>query len=297
MKRYSALRKAELIAAKKAHNAADNHNWLDDPVPDISAPVLTPTKYVAPSQEEVKTGVLSTIKSYADWLISYLPEQIKKPINKAVEALKAKVAGLFRRKYNDKYEYKCKDKYELYESESAIKGFTKRYTVDGRPGVDVVSFLSAVRPLVVNLLERNRRIKVSLVLTCTMERVDMKTGEITTINAPFVSRTEINLEATGVSELYNNAMDKMKESMAGFQKRGSNWRFVAVQRLDINTVEYKPLKGSSYIPLPKYLADKKAINNLKNEDNQCFKWCVARALNHAEKNSERVTKELRKQAQ
>jgi len=289
---YYKLRKAQLIDAINAHSAAHrpaHRPLLDDPVPEISAPVLTPTKYIAPSQKEVETGVMSTIKSYADWLISYVPERIKKPISKAMEALKAKVAGLFG---------KVKEhKYVLYESESAIKGFTKRYTVDGRPGIDVVSFLTAVKPLVIDLLERNRGIKVSLVLTCTMERVDMKTGELTTIDAPFVSRTEINLEATDVSELYNNAMDKMKESMASFQRRGSNWRFVAVQRLDINTVEYKPLKGSSYIPLPKYLADKKAIINLKNEDNQCFKWCVVRALNHVEEHSERVTKELRKQAE
>jgi len=289
IRRYSALRKPELIAVINAHSATDNHNLLDDPVPDISAPVLTPTKYVAPPQKEVKTGVLSTIKSYADWLISYVPEQIKKPINKAVEALKAKVAGLFG-KANE-------HKFVLYESQTAIKGFTKRHTVDGRPGIDVVSFLSAVRPLVVDLLERNRRIKVSLVLTCTMERVDMKTGELTTINAPFVSRTEVCLEATDVSELYNNAMHKMKESMASFQMRGSNWRFVAVQRLDINTVDYKPLKGSSYIPLPRCLADKKAIINLKNDDDQCFKWCVARALNIVDDNPHRITKTLKAQAE
>jgi len=103
--------------------------------------------------------------------------------------------------------------------------------------------------------------------------------------------------STDVNELYNNAGDKIKESMASFQMRGSNWRFVAVQKLDINTVQYKPLKGSSYIPRPKYLADKKAIINLKNEDNQCFKWCWARALNPVEKNSQRATEELRKQAE
>ena len=289
LKRFSTLRKAELIAAINAHRSADNHNLLDAPVPDISAPVLTPTKYVAPPQKEVKTDVLSTIKSYADWLISYVPEQIKKPINKALEALKAKVAGLFG-KIND-------HKFVLYESESAIKGFTKQYTVDGRPGIDVVSFLNAVRPIVVDWLERNRRIKVNLVLTCTTERADMKTGEITTKDVPFVSKTVISLEATDVNEIYNNAVDKMRESMASFQMGGSNWRFVAVQMLDINTVEYKPLKGSSYIPLPKYLADKKTIINLRNEDNQCFKWCVARALNPVEKNLKRVTKKLRKQTE
>jgi len=48
IKRYSSLRKAELIATINAHLAADNHSLIDAPVPDISAPVLTPTKYVAP---------------------------------------------------------------------------------------------------------------------------------------------------------------------------------------------------------------------------------------------------------
>ena len=68
------------------------------------------------------------------------------------------------------------------------------------------------------------------------------------------------------------------ESVAQFLMKESGGKFEAVQKLDINTDQYEPLKGSSYIPLPKYLADKKAIINLKNEDNQCFKWCLTRAL-------------------
>jgi len=261
MKRYSSLRKAELIATLNAHLAAGNHNLIDTPVPDISAPVLTPTKYVAPAQKEAKTGVLSSIKSFADWLISYVPEQIKKRINEALEALKTEVAHLF-----NKY------KFVLRESKSAMNGFTKQYTADGRPGMDAVSFLKAVRPLVVDFLKRNRRIKVNLVLVCKMEKVSITTDEIIDEdNKFFGSTTEVNLEATDVNELYTNAVDEMMKSMDDFVMRGSFWRFVAVQQLDIHTVQYEPLKGSSYIPLPKYLADKKAIINLKNEDGQCFK--------------------------
>ena len=62
-------------------------------------------------------------------------------------------------------------------------------------------------------------------------------------------------------------------------------------------MEYKPLKGSSYIPLPEYLANKKAIINMKNEDEECFKWCVTRALNPVEEHSYRITKELIKQSE
>jgi len=47
--------------------------------------------------------------------------------------------------------------------------------------------------------------------------------------------------------------------------------------------------------LPKKLAAKKAIINLKNEDDQCFKWAVTRALNDVDKNAERIDKTLRQQ--
>ena len=48
-------------------------------------------------------------------------------------------------------------------------------------------------------------------------------------------------------------------------------------------VKYEPLGGSSYIPLPAFLAANKAIINLRNEDDECFKWTIIRALNPVEK--------------
>ena len=118
----------------------------------------------------------------------------------------------------------------------------------------------------------------------------MASGEIITNTAPFVLKTMVNLASTDVIELCSNATGKILESMANFQMQGSNWRFKEVLSLGINTVEYKPLKGSSYIKLPKWLADKKAIVNMKNEDDQCFKWRVTRALNPVDKNAERISK-------
>ena len=48
------------------------------------------------------------------------------------------------------------------------------------------------------------------------------------------------------------------------------------------------LGGSPYIPLTGFLSAKKAIINLKNEDEECFKWAITRALNPVERNSERI---------
>ena len=60
-----------------------------------------------------------------------------------------------------------------------------------------------------------------------------------------------------------------------------------------HTVKYAPLGGSFCIPLPAFLAAKKAIINLKNEDDECFKLAITRALSQVEKHSERIDKKLR----
>ena len=73
------------------------------------------------------------------------------------------------------------------------------------------------------------------------------------------------------------------ETLAKFQRQGSNWRFSSVLSMNLHTVSYEPLGGSSYIPLSGFLAAKKAIINLKNEDDEWFKWAITRALNPVEK--------------
>ena len=57
-------------------------------------------------------------------------------------------------------------------------------------------------------------------------------------------------------------------------------------------MKYVPLGGSSYIPLPNFLAAKKPIINLKNEDDECLKWAITLALNPVVKHSERIDEEL-----
>ena len=69
-------------------------------------------------------------------------------------------------------------------------------------------------------------------------------------------------------------------SLAKFRRQGSNWRFRSVLSLDLRIVKYVSLGGFSYIAL---LAPKKAIINLKNEDDECFKWAITRASNPVEK--------------
>ena len=52
---------------------------------------------------------------------------------------------------------------------------------------------------------------------------------------------------------------------------------------------YEPLQGSSYIELPKDIHDTKAAVNIKNDDQQCFKWFILAALHPASNHAERLT--------
>jgi len=93
----------------------------------------------------------------------------------------------------------------------------------------------------------------------------------------FRSKIEIVLESINKNELWGLLTEQVLEDLAKFQMNGSGWTFHSIVAPDIHTVGYEPLNGSSWAPLPKFLASKKAIINVKNTDNHCFKWCITRA--------------------
>ena len=73
-------------------------------------------------------------------------------------------------------------------------------------------------------------------------------------------------------------LEKIARHIKGDDGGGSGWTFYKVDKLELHTVSYKPLIGETWIPLPKELANKKAIIKMQNKDNKCFLWSVLRAL-------------------
>ena len=131
-----------------------------------------------------------------------------------------------------------------------------------------------------------------------MMRVDPATGKITNEEqASFNSNQESILESTNLEEVYERMITKILEAFSTYLKNGSGWVLKKVVRLDITLSRLRPLRGSSHIPLPETILKKKALINMKNDDDECFKWAVTRALNPVDKDPQRVTKELRKQAE
>jgi hypothetical protein len=68
--------------------------------------------------------------------------------------------------------------------------------------------------------------------------------------------------------------EKMLKSISEYQRRGSGWRLRRVYLLEIRVGEFQPLRERGHKPLPKPIERKKAIINMKNNDDECFKWAV-----------------------
>ena len=166
------------------------------------------------------------------------------------------------------------------------------YTIEGVEGYNGRRFLRDACQNITNVLRNNRKTRVELISKCNMER---QTNSGTVIHlAAFHSDIEVSLDGTDEKELYDTMVERIIEKMATFQSMGSGWRLRSIIQLDLHTVRYNPLRGETYIPLPKELKVKTAIINMKNDDNRCFLWCVLRALNPKDRNSERLDTELRK---
>ena len=146
-------------------------------------------------------------------------------------------------------------------------------------------------------MRENRRTRVRMILNCEMTRKELFSESAQILNAFFHSETVENLEGTDEREVYDGSVQTIEERIQKFNQRGFNWRFERVLSLDIHFTDFVPLRGSTFLPLPKKIRDKKAVINMKNDDDQCFKWSVTRTLNPVEKNSERITKELKDQSE
>lgn len=74
--------------------------------------------------------------------------------------------------------------------------------------------------------------------------------------------------------VFNTQKEKIIEQYDVSTDKGSGWIFYSLNWVTIQIAKYQPLRGSSYLITPKKLANKKAIINPKNEDNQCFKYAL-----------------------
>ena len=192
---------------------------------------------------------------------------------------------------------------------SAFKNYTNQYVINNKFEAPYTpkEFLAYAKPAILNIFKSNRNIKTMLYLHCIMSREegydeddegydDVKDGR-RRMKAKFAFHSKglkLVLEGTDISELYNQMVDEIEEEYQKVnESEGSGWVLVGVISLVLHTTKWEPIHGSSYIPLDPYIANKKAIINMKNEDDKCFMWCVLRALYPKNDHPERIDKDLK----
>ena len=177
----------------------------------------------------------------------------------------------------------------LVKEKSAISGFANMYVIEGIFDMNLEQFLRHIKQTLTDFLNFHKGIKFRLILVCILEKTEYnKDGisNIVTTKAYFNSETVENLRFSDSDELLEYCYNNIYARVDNYTRDGSKWYLKEIVQLEIHTTEHNPTKGSSYIDLPKWIKDKKAIINIKNRDDKCFLWCILRYLHPKEKDAE-----------
>ena len=262
----------------KSEEIQETNLWVS--VKNIPEALRRVTKKKARNAREAVADFKEYIKNLnKDYLtpsrLKKLSQQLEKKINKAVEEEKRLFTPV--------------------EEKSALNKNVVDYVINGDPLYGPSEFLHIAKPYVINIMVSNRNIKTKLYLNCLMKRTDpdgftlIKKFKFHSIGYKIIT------EATDPHEIYNEMVDEIEEEIQKVeQAEGSGWVFLEVENLTLHTDIWDPIKGSSYIDLPRELKNKKAIINMKNKDNdKCFIWSVLRGLNPKDRDAEKIDKDLK----
>ena len=181
----------------------------------------------------------------------------------------------------------------LIKEKSSLENFANKYVIKGEPGLIPVDFLNKIYSTLEEFFTYHRNTKFNMLLVCLMEQQllskDQGVVGLNESEAYFTSGIRKNLKSTDVNELIDISYKRILGDFDAYQENGSGWYFKEVVQLEIHTVEFNPSKGSSYITLPDWILNKKAIVNIKNKDEKCFLWCILRYLYPRDRDEERLT--------
>ena len=194
----------------------------------------------------------------------------------------------------EKKEKKAKDElnkiFTPIREASAFRNYTNQYVMTNTNlGLGPEKFLKHAKPPIINIFNSNRNIKTILYL-----HVLMSQGERIQEFAFHSKGLKLILEGTDENEIYDEMVEEILEEIdMARDAEGSGWRFEKVEKLVLHTTRWEPVNAGSYIELPQELKNRKAIINMKNQDDKCFMWCVLRALNPKDNHPERIDNDLK----
>ena len=182
---------------------------------------------------------------------------------------------------------------KIEQLNKALKGYTKSFEIGIKNNKDPLKQLhntrSAVKHHINTLLNELKGLKFVEALKVTFRKVS--NDEIIHKTAYFNSKPQTIINNQEIAESLQSSKQQILNFVAQWISDGSGWTIQSVDNHYLNIVKYQPMQGSSYIQLPHELKNSaKGLINLKNDDDDCFRWCHIRYLNPQTKDPQRIKK-------
>jgi hypothetical protein len=144
-------------------------------------------------------------------------------------------------------------------------------------------------------LERNRQLKFRIVLQVELNKHNEEGEIIQTDRNVFLSSFPQQVaQQESISAEVDICFSQIAESLDGYNQNGSNWILERVKGCVVSADKYRAVQGGvpggSYFETPEWLRHKKAIINIENDDDLCFKYCMEAGYDLPKKDPQRVSK-------
>ena len=189
---------------------------------------------------------------------------------------------------------------KVKELNRALKGHAKSYGIELQDNLNPLNHFTKTIVLVESHLEdllktmKGFKFIETLEVTFEKETIDSKTGKRVSIykTAFFNGKAKTITEVDDIEPELNMSRQEILNVINKWVSEGSGWVIDRIDSHYINVTTYQPLHGSSYVELPTKLRNpKKGLINIKNKDNECFRWCHIRHLNPQKKDPQRIKKD------
>ena len=161
------------------------------------------------------------------------------------------------------------------ELERAFGGAYRSYRVNGRPKMDVETFFSQIRRGLIKLISEELENRNSARIQTTVWIRFVRNEDV--IDLAFNSLMTSVYKGSELDQTVDEIIAHTRTQIENPALLNSRFVFDEVLRLDVNFHQLNLTRGSSYIPLPDFIANRKAVINPQNGDSKCFKWAIIAA--------------------
>lgn len=159
----------------------------------------------------------------------------------------------------------------------------------------ITGFQSAATGLIASELRkmmstRTPQLKFQLRLSVEMRKYDENRRSVDVEPSWFLVSNNLAIrQPEDVTVELDFAFKQIQEQLDDYNRNGSNWVLHRINSCHLLVSRWVAMRAGSYIPLPEWLEKKRAIINIQNEDEYCFKYAIEAGYSLPKKNPQRVS--------